>query len=233
MNFEPTEAQQQIRAQARALAGRFDDAYWRRCDSQHEFPWEFYQAFAAAGWLGIAIPEAYGGAGLGIDEASILLEEVSASGAAMNGATALHLTIFGLNPVVKHGTEDLKQRILPAAARGELHVAFGVTEPTAGSDTPSITTFARRDGDQFIVSGQKVWTSKAKESSKVLLLARTAKPGESARRTDGMTLFLANLDPAHVTIREIDKLGRLIPQHLVESYDRLKPMFDELAIENP
>jgi len=225
MDFEPTEAQQQIRAQAKALASRFDDAYWRRCDSDHAFPWEFYQAFAEAGWLGIAIPEAYGGAGLGITEASILLEEVSASGAAMNGATALHLTIFGLNPVVKHGTGELKQRILPAAARGELHVAFGVTEPTAGSDTPSISTFARRDGDNFIISGQKVWTSKAKESSKVLLLARTAKAEDSARRTDGMTLFLANLDPAHVTIREIEKLGR----HAVDSNE---VFYDDLPVDS-
>ncbi|MEP6872547.1 MAG: acyl-CoA dehydrogenase family protein, partial [Anaerolineaceae bacterium] len=157
MDFEPTEEQQQVRIQAKALAARFDDAYWRRCDKGHEFPWEFYRAFADAGWLGIAIPTEYGGAGLGITEASILLEEVAASGAAMNGATALHLTIFGLNPVVKHGSEELRRRILPEAAAGRLHVAFGVTEPNAGSDTPSITTFARRDGDDFIVNGQKVW----------------------------------------------------------------------------
>jgi acyl-CoA dehydrogenase len=142
----------------------------------------------------------------------------------MNGATALHLTIFGLNPVVKHGTEELKKRILTPAAAGELHVAFGVTEPTAGSDTPSITTFARRDGDNFIISGQKVWTSKAKESSKVLLLARTAKLEDSPRRTDGMTLFLANLDPAHVTIREIGKLGR----HAVDSNE---VFYDDLPVD--
>jgi acyl-CoA dehydrogenase len=224
MNFEPTEAQNQIRSQAKALAGRFDDAYWRRCDKDHEFPWEFYKAFADAGWLGIAIPEEFGGAGLGITEASILLEEVSASGAAMNGATALHLTIFGLNPVVKHGAQELKQRILPAAAAGELHVAFGVTEPTAGSDTPSISTFASRDGDNFIISGQKVWTSKAKESSKVLLLARTARIEDSPKRTDGMTLFLADLDPAHVTIREIEKLGR----HAVDSNE---VFYDDLPVD--
>ncbi|MEP7215698.1 MAG: acyl-CoA dehydrogenase family protein, partial [Anaerolineaceae bacterium] len=127
MDFEPTEEQQQVRIQAKALAARFDDAYWRRCDKEHEFPWEFYQAFADAGWLGIAIPTEYGGAGLGITEASILLEEVAASGAAMNGATALHLTIFGLNPVVKHGSEELRRRVLPEAAAGRLHVAFGVT----------------------------------------------------------------------------------------------------------
>ncbi len=223
MDFALTEGQEHIRREARALASRFDDAYWRECDKEHRFPWEFYDAFAEAGWLGIAIPEEYGGAGLGITEASILLEEVAASGAAMNGATALHLTIFGLNPVVKHGSEDLKQRTMPAAAAGKLHVAFGVTEPNAGSDTPSITTFARRDGDQFIISGQKVWTSKAKESSKVLLLVRTTPLAECAKRTDGMTLFLAPLDEGHVTIREIEKLGR----HAVDSNE---VWYDELPV---
>ncbi|MCZ2110298.1 MAG: acyl-CoA/acyl-ACP dehydrogenase [Dehalococcoidia bacterium] len=224
MDFHLSEEQQQIRSQARALARRFDDAYWRACDHDHRFPWEFYQAFAEAGWLGIAIPQEYGGAGLGITEASILLEEVAASGAAMNGATALHLTIFGLNPVVRHGSQELKQRILPEAAAGRLHVAFGVTEPTAGSDTPSISTFARRDGDRFLVRGQKVWTSKAKESSKVLLLARTTTLEDSKRRTDGMTLFLANLDPRYVTIREIEKLGR----HAVDSNE---VFYDDLPVD--
>ena len=224
MDFALTDEQEQIRQQARALASHFGDDYWRRCDGEHRFPWEFYEAFAEAGWLGIAIPPEHGGAGLGITEASLLLEEVAASGAAMNGATALHLTIFGLNPVVRHGSDDLKRRVLPEAAAGRLHVAFGVTEPTAGSDTPSITTFARREGDRFVVRGQKVWTSKAKESSKVLLLARTTPPEECARRTDGMTLFLADLDPAHVTIREIEKLGR----HAVDSNE---VFYDDLPVD--
>ena len=224
MNFQPTEEQQRVRTQARALAARFDDAYWRRCDGAHAFPWDFYNAFAAAGWLGIAIPTEYGGAGLGITEASILLEEVAASGAAMNGATALHLTIFGLNPVVRHGSAELKARTLPEAAAGRLHVAFGVTEPNAGSDTPSITTFARRVGDNYLIRGQKVWTSKAKESSKVLLLARTTALEDSARRTGGMTLFLADLDPRYVTIREIEKLGR----HAVDSNE---VFYDDLPVD--
>jgi acyl-CoA dehydrogenase len=224
VDFELTEAQRAIREQARALAAKFDDAYWRRCDAEHAFPWEFYQAFAEAGWLGIAIPPEYGGAGLGITEASLLLEEVAASGAAMNGATALHLTIFGLNPVVRHGTEELRRRILPEAATGRLHVAFGVTEPDAGSDTPSITTRAVRDGDRWLIRGKKVWTSKAKESSKVLLLARTEPLEASRRRTDGMTLFLADLDPKYVTIREIDKLGR----HAVDSNE---VFYDDLPVD--
>lgn len=224
MDFELTAEQHAIRAQARALAARFDDAYWRACDSEHRFPWEFYQAFAEAGWLGIAIPSEYGGAGLGITEASLVLEEVAASGAAMNGATALHLTIFGLSPVVRHGSDELKRRILPEAAAGRLHVAFGVTEPDAGSDTPAITTQAVRDGDRFLIRGKKVWTSKALESSKVLLLARTTPLAEARRRTEGMTLFLADLDPRYVTIRPIDKLGR-------NAVDSNEVFYDDLPVE--
>lgn len=224
MDFELTEEQRAVREAARALAAGFDDAYWRACDRDHRFPWEFYRAFAEAGWLGIAIPRELGGAGLGITEASLLLEEVAASGAAMNGATALHLTIFGLNPVVRHGTDELRARVLPAAAAGELHVAFGVTEPDAGSDTPSITTRAVRDGDRWIVRGKKVWTSKALESSKVLLLARTTPLEECARRTDGMTLFLADLDPAHVMIRPIEKLGR-------NAVDSNEVFYDDLPVD--
>lgn len=224
MDFELTEEQRAVREAARTLAANFSDAYWRDHDRDHEFPWEFYRAFAEAGWLGIAIPRELGGAGLGITEASLLLEEVAASGAAMNGATALHLTIFGLNPVVRHGTDELRRRVLPAAAAGELHVAFGVTEPDAGSDTPSITTRATRDGDRWIVRGKKVWTSKALESSKVLLLARTTPLEECTRRTDGMTLFLADLDPAHVTIRPIEKLGR-------NAVDSNEVFYDDLPVD--
>ncbi|MCS7295142.1 MAG: acyl-CoA dehydrogenase family protein [Chloroflexota bacterium] len=224
MDFDLTPEQQAIREQARALAAKFDDAYWRRCDAEQRFPWEFYQAFAEAGWLGICIPPEYGGAGLGISEAAILLEEVAASGAAMNGASALHLTVFGLNPVVRHGSEELKRRILPEAAAGRLHVAFGVTEPDAGSDTPSITTRAIRDGDRFLIRGKKVWTSKALEATKVLLLARTTPLEQCAKRTDGMTLFLADLDRRYVTIRPIEKLGR-------NAVDSNEVFYDDLPVD--
>ena len=143
MDFQITEEQQLIRDAVRKVCSGFPDEYWADKDAQHEFPWEFYDAMAAAGWIGIAIPEAYGGSGRGITEASLVLEEVAASGAAMNGATALHLSVFGMHPVVNHGSEALKQKYLPRVAGGELHVAFGVTEPDAGTDTTSISTFAR------------------------------------------------------------------------------------------
>src|SRR5438067_591048 len=163
---------------------------------------------ADGGWVGIAIPEAYGGGGRGINEASIVLEEVAASGAAMNGASSVHLSIFGMHPVVLHGSEEMRQRYLPRIAKGDLHVAFGVTEPDAGTDTTSIRTTAVREGDAYRVRGQKVWTSKALEAERVLLLCRTTPRDQCPRRTDGMTLFLADLRDPAVTIRPIPKAGR-------------------------
>lgn len=208
MDFEPTEDQQTIRHAVRELAGSFPDTYWMEKDSAHEFPTEFYDAFAKGGWLGITTPEEYGGHGMGITEASILLEEVAASGAGMNGASSMHLSIFGMHPVIKHGSEELKQRTLPRIVDGDLHVCFGVTEPGAGLDTTRITTFAKRDGDHYVVNGRKVWISKAVESEKVLLLTRTTKFDDVDKKTQGLTLFLTDLDRDHIDIRPIKKMGR-------------------------
>jgi acyl-CoA dehydrogenase len=177
-------------------------------DLAHEFPTGFYDAVARGGWLGITVPEQYGGHGLGITEATLLLEEVARSGGGMNAASAIHLSIFGMQPVVVHGSEELRRRTLPRIVTGDLHVCFGVTEPGAGLDTASITTFARRDGDHYVVSGRKVWISKAMESEKILLLTRTTKIDEVPKRTDGMTLFLTDLDRSRVEIRPIPKMGR-------------------------
>ncbi|MBM7517177.1 acyl-CoA dehydrogenase family protein [Nocardioides nitrophenolicus] len=208
MDFELTEDQQTIRKAVAELAARFDDQYWMDKDADHEFPTEFYDAFAEGGWLGITTPEEYGGHGFGITEASILLEEVAASGAGMNGASSMHLSIFGMHPVIVHGSEEMKRENLPRIVNGDLHVCFGVTEPGAGLDTTRITTFARRDGSDYVVNGRKVWISKAVESEKILLLTRTAKFEDSPRKTEGLTLFLTDLDRAHVDIRPIKKMGR-------------------------
>lgn len=208
MDFELTEDQVTIRDAVAELASKFDDQYWQEKDEKHEFPREFYDAFAEGGWLGITTPEEYGGHGYGITEASILLEQVAASGAGMNGASSMHLSIFGMHPVIVHGSDELKQRTLPRIVNGDLHVCFGVTEPGAGLDTTRITTFAKRDGDKYIVNGRKVWISKAVESEKILLLTRTQKFDESPRKTDGMTLFLTDLDRSKVDIRPIKKMGR-------------------------
>ena len=208
MHFELTEDQVTIRDAVAELASKFDDQYWQEKDEKHEFPREFYDAFAEGGWLGITTPEEYGGHGYGITEASILLEQVAASGAGMNGASSMHLSIFGMHPVIVHGSEELKRRTLPRIVNGDLHVCFGVTEPGAGLDTTKITTSAKRDGDKYIVNGRKVWISKAVESEKILLLTRTQKFDESPRKTDGMTLFLTDLDRDKVDIRPIKKMGR-------------------------
>ena len=208
MDFELSDDQQTIRSAVAELAGKFDDHYWMTKDHNHEFPQEFYDAFADGGWLGITTPEEYGGHGYGITEACLLLEEVAASGAGMNGASSIHMSIFGMHPVILHGSEELKARTLPRIVNGDLHVCFGVTEPGAGLDTTRITTFARRDGDRYIVNGRKVWISKAMESEKVLLLTRTTKFEDSPRKTDGLTLFLTDLDRTKVDVRPIPKMGR-------------------------
>jgi acyl-CoA dehydrogenase len=226
VDFQPSDDHEAIRDAVRRVCARFDDAYWRDCDEDHRFPWDFYNAMAAGGWLGIAIPEEYGGGGRGIAEASILLEEVAASGAAMNGCSALHLSIFGMNPVVKHASEELRRAYLPRAASGELHVAFGVTEPDSGTDTSSITTRAWRDGDEYVVRGQKVWTTKAQDCEKVLLLVRTTPLEECTRRTDGMTLLLADLQRPEVDIRPIPKVGRNAVASCEVRYDDLRVPVD-------
>ena len=208
VDFELTDDQKLIRKSVAELTRDFDDNYWMEKDQEHAFPTEFYDRIAAGGWLGLTIPEEYGGHGLGITEATLLLEEVARSGGAMNAASAIHLSIFGMQPVVLYGSDELKQRTLPRVAAGDLHVCFGVTEPEAGLDTTAIKTFARRDGDHYVVNGRKVWISKALESEKILLLTRTTKLADVAKKTDGMTLFMTDLDRAHVDIRPIRKMGR-------------------------
>src|SRR5215510_2633826 len=147
MDFEPDADYASISAEAGKLAARFNDDYWLEHDDKKLFPWEFYNAFAEAGWVGVLVPEKYGGAGLGVTQAGALLRAVAASAGAMNAASTLHLSIFGMGPVIHHGSEALKEKVLPPTASGTLHVSFGVTEDDAGTDTSRIRTFARRDGD--------------------------------------------------------------------------------------
>lgn len=223
MDLQLSTEQEDIRRGVRDLAGRFPDEYWAERDQNDEFPAEFYDAFADAGWLGIAIPEEYGGGGLGILEASLLLEEVAASGAGMNGCSTMHLTIFGLNTIVKHGSEDMRKAVLPGAVDGSLHVCFGVTEPDAGTDTTRIATFARRDGGSYVVNGRKVWITKAGQSQKMVLIARTTPRDRTAKPTDGMSLFLIDLGSDAVRLRPIPKMGR----NAVPSYE---VYFDDLRV---
>ena len=208
MDCLETDEQRLIRESIARLCRNFPDAYWEERDRLGEFPREFYDAVAAGGWIGTAIPERWGGSGRGIREAAILLEEIAASGAAMNGASPIHLSMFGVHPLVRHGSDAMREKYLPDVASGALQVAFGVTEPDAGTDTTAIRTFARREGGRYLVSGRKVWTTKATHCQRVVLLVRTTPRDQVKRRTDGMTLLFAELQRPEVSISPIPKLGR-------------------------
>ncbi|MBK6302153.1 MAG: acyl-CoA/acyl-ACP dehydrogenase [Actinomycetales bacterium] len=207
-DYTPNPLHEDIRKAVREMMEPFDDQYWMEHDVDHAFPWEFYNAVAKAGWLGITIPEEYGGGGLGVTEASIVEYEISASGGGMNACSAVHIGIFGFDPIIRHGSEQLKQRFLPRVPTGDLHISFAVTEPDAGTDTTGITTFATKVDGGFRVSGKKVWITKAQEAERMLVLVRTTKREDCVKRTDGMTLLFAEMDPNHVQVREIPKMGR-------------------------
>ena len=208
MDFAFTETQRSIEENVRRTCARFDDAYWSDLDTRGEFPSAFRAAMVAGGWLGIAMPEAYGGSGLGITEAAILMHGVARSSGAMAAASAIHMNIFGPHPIVVHGSEEQKRRWLPALIDGRDVACFGVTEPDTGLDTTRLRTRARREGAAYVVDGRKIWTSTAQQANRIMLLARTGEPGESRRPAGGLSLFYTALDRKHVEIREIDKLGR-------------------------
>jgi acyl-CoA dehydrogenase len=211
LDFDLGPEQDAIRAAILSLldpAGALGDAYWLERDRAGGFPTAFFDAFAAGGWLGIAMPEAYGGAGLGITEAAIAMQAVAESGAGMAGASAVHLNIFGLNPVVVFGTPEQKARWLPAMIRGEVKACFAVTEPNTGLNTLKLQTRAERRAGGYVVSGQKIWTSTAQVATKMLLLARTTPAEQVTRATAGLSLFYTDFDRRHVEAREIEKMGR-------------------------
>ncbi len=208
MDFSFTPDQLAIRDAVSKLCARFDAKYWLERDRHGGFPEDFYRAVAESGWLGIAMPQQYGGAGLGITEAALMMQAVAESGAGFSGASALHMNIFGLNPVVVFGSDEQKQRWLPALIRGKEKACFAVTEPDAGLDTASIATSARRASAGYILRGQKIWISTAQVADKMLILARTAAAQAGGKRTDGLTLFYTDLDRRYVEVREIEKMGR-------------------------
>lgn len=215
MNFELTPEQDAIRSAVTALCAQFPESYWRARDDDGVFPADFYRAMGEAGWLGLAIPTAYGGSGLGVQEAAVMMQAVAESGACMSGASSIHINVFGLMPVVVFGTEAQKQRMLPPMARGHVKSCFGVTEPNTGLNTTKLKTRAVRRGDRYVVHGQKVWISTAQVADKILLLARTTPVEELAAgdRSGGLSLFYTDLDRRHVDVRRIDKMGR----HCVDS----------------
>ena len=207
MDFALTEQQELIRKEVAAIARGFSLEYWLEKDRKAEYPRDFVKAFADGGWLGMVIPEEYGGSGLGVTEAALMLHEICAAGAGTSGASPIHFYMFPPMPLVKHGSEDLKRRMLPRIATGEIVMSFGVTEPNAGTDTSRINTVAERRGDRFIVNGRKVWNTNAQNATHMLLLARTS-PRDEAKPFKGLTLFFTEFDRSKITVRVIEKLGR-------------------------
>jgi acyl-CoA dehydrogenase len=233
MDFALTEDQQTIRDSVLKIASGFDDDYWLERDSATGgFPEEFYKAFADDGWLGIAMPEEYGGAGLGITEASLMMQAVAESGACLSGASALHMNIFGLKPVELFGNEEQRQRFLPPLIQGREKACFAVTEPNVGLDTTKLKTKATPDGNGYVVNGTKVFISTAQVANKVLLLTRTTDIEDVAKPTEGLTLFYTDLDRDKIEVREIDKMGRKAVDTNMLFIDGLKvPIEDRIGEE--
>ncbi|QCI65300.1 acyl-CoA dehydrogenase family protein [Phreatobacter stygius] len=208
MDFALTPEQEAIREAVAGICARFGDDYWLNLDKHGGFPDALFSALAADGWLGICIPEEYGGSGLGITEAAVMMQAIAESGAGMSGASAVHINVFGLNPVVVFGTAEQKRRILPPMVQGKEKTCFAVTEPNTGLNTTQLKTRAVRKGDRYIVDGQKVWISTAQVADRMLLLARTTPLEEVTKPTFGLSLFCTTFDRSKIKVHEIEKMGR-------------------------
>src|SRR5690606_4808632 len=203
-----TDEQMAIREAIERKCQKYSANYWLERDTDGRFPEEFVQDIAADGWLGIAMPEQYGGSGLGVTEACIMMQAITESGAGYTGGGGVHINIFGPSPIVAYGTEEQKQRMLPPLIRGEDRCGFGVTEPNAGLDTSAIETKAEWDGSKYIINGRKMWTSTAQRANKILLLVRTTPRDQCSKPTGGMSLFYTDLDRKYVDVQRIEKMGR-------------------------
>lgn len=226
------EDQQAIRNGVAAVCKRFDDEYWSECEREARFPREFHQAMAADGWLGVTMPIEYGGAGLGVTEAALVMHTVAGSGGAMAAASSIHINMFGPHPIVVHGSAEQKARWLPRLVSGEDQVCFGVTEPNAGLDTTNITTFARKVEGGYRISGRKIWTSTAQVANKILILTRTTPRKDVSRASDGMTIFYTDLDRSRFEVKSIPKHGRAaVDSNMVFIDDVFVPEADRIGEE--
>lgn len=207
MDISFTDAQRAIDEGVRKLCAGFGDDYWSSCDEEGRFPHEFHKAMADGGWLGVTMPEAQGGAALGVTEAAIMMHAVASSGGGFSAASTLHINLFGPHAIVVHGTSEQKERWLRPLIAGQEKACFGVTEPDAGLDTTSISTFAARAPGGYRVTGRKMWTSTGQVADRIILLTRT-QPKDPKRPTAGMTLFYTALDRTRVEVRRIAKMGR-------------------------
>ena len=232
MNFNLHEDQIAIRDAIEKVCNRFDDDYWLARDTDGLFPEEFVAAITAGGWLGIAMPEEYGGAGLGILEASILAHTIARSGAGMSGASAIHLNLFGPNPIVVFGTDEQKRRLLPPLIQGQDRACFGVTEPDVGLNTTKLQTRAVRDGDHYVINGRKMWTTTAQTANKILLIVRTRELADCRKPSEGLTLFYTDLNRDQVEVRLIEKMGRkAVDSNALFIDDLVVPIEDRIGEE--
>ncbi|MFL2534890.1 MAG: acyl-CoA dehydrogenase family protein [Candidatus Azotimanducaceae bacterium] len=232
MQFEYTDQQKSIQTAIEKVCANFDDSYWLERDTDGAFPEEFVKAITAGGWLGIAMPEAYGGAGLGITETAIMAHTIARSGAGMSGASAVHLNLFGPNPIVVFGTEEQKSRLLPPLIEGKDRACFGVTEPDAGLNTTRLATRAVRDGDHYRINGRKLWTTTAQTANKILIIARTKDLEACNKPTEGLTLFYTDLNRDSIEVRLIDKMGRkAIDSNALFIDDLIVPVTDRIGEE--
>ena len=213
MNFSLTADQQSIREAVLKHCMRFTDDYWLARDREGVFPHDFHHSMAEAGWLGIAMPEAVGGSGLGITEAAIMMQAVAESGGGMSAASSIHGPVFTMQPVELFGTEEQKQRMIPPVIQGSDRICFAVTEPNTGLDTTKLKTRAEKRDGGYLVNGEKIWISVAQVANKMMLLARTTPLEDVKRKTDGLSLFFTDMDHARMEIRTIHKMGR----HAVDS----------------
>jgi len=232
MDFALTDDQRAVCDGVAAVVRRFDDAYWLARDEDGAFPREFHRAMAEAGWLGITMPPEFGGAGLGVTEAALMMHEVSRHGGGMAAASSVHINLFGPHPIVVFGTPEQKARWIPRLVQGLDQVAFGFTEPDAGLETTAIKTFAHRVDGGYRVRGQKVWTSTAQVANKIMLLTRTTRLEECTRPTDGISIFYTDLDRSRIDVRRIAKMGRkAVDSNALFIDDLLVPEADRIGEE--
>ena len=218
----------EVRQAISKICSKYPDEYWLEKDNKHEFPLDLHRDLANDGWLGICMPQEYGGSELGISEATVMMQTISESGGGMTGASSVHMNIFGLEPVVKFGTPEQKKRMLPPLIQGKEKACFGVTEPNTGLDTLKLQSSAQKKGDKYILNGTKIWTSTAQIAEKILILVRTTPLEKVTKATQGLSLFYTNLDRSAVQVTEIPKLGRAAVDSNVIFFENWKVPAEDL-----
>jgi len=230
-SFWLTEEQEAIREGVAQVCSKYGDDYWLKTDDTGKFPEDFVADMAAGGWLGVAMPESVGGAGLGLTEAAVVMQTVAQSGAGFTGASSIHLNIFGPMPLVKFGTDAQRKELLPRIIAGEDKMCFAVTEPNSGLDTASLETKAERTNDGYLINGRKIWTTGAQRANKILIIARTTPKDQVAKPHQGLSLFYTDLNRDHIEANPISKMGRRAVECNTLFIDNLHVSADDLVGE--